>query len=664
MFEPLKRYSENIYKTYWIVHFTSVIICSIPLITRYPLDLESYLVQGFAVIIVLSISLAFTMVYLQSKLLTIKVEYPVSLDLRDYLYISVFTALVMMVLVCIDFSGSFHLLLFIPVIVCAMNYGKRVAAGVALLVGVFIMFASLVLGKKIGSSMLEDEMVHMTIMFLLAYLIGNISEENKRLAMHLKESLQFLTRLVDSIPAAIVSFSSSREIKYANRRFEEMTGISVREVLGQPLESEEVVRLPVLRNNRDFIERAIQDGESVDGIKDYVTCEDGRRIAVSAGIYALQRQQHGRKSGEALMILNDLTSEQEAAEWRRKSHHLLQEVEVGIVFVDGSGRVEMLNPAAERILGKDVQSVGIPFEELLKERSNMTEDQYQRLLSAEQADIELRMHGRVLILKKKDIRATDGIQGGKLFIINDVTELHEMNEKIRKAATLSIIGEIAAGTVHEIRNPLTTIKGMLQLMSFRDQEKKVKDLKEYFDLILDEIERLNKILSDFLLLARPGKKEFARVNLNELIEELWSFIESRGTMEKVSTEKRLAEHLPPVLGNRDQLKQVVINIVNNAFQAVYEGGRIIVRSYVDSDGQVCIDIADNGEGIPESILSRIFNPFFTTRDNGTGLGLAISNRIMNEHGGEICVKTEPSRGTTFTLKFPPCDEKTVCSSFS
>ena len=238
-----------------------------------------------------------------------------------------------------------------------------------------------------------------------------------------------------------------------------------------------------------------------------------------------------------------------------------------------------------------------------------------------------------------------------MFVLNDVTELRRLDSELRRAATLSVIGELAAGTVHEIKNPLTVIKGFIQLIQ-SNHDKSVGDYKTYFEMVIKETERIEKILSEYLMLARSQKTNFKKLDLNKVISDIWGLIESYAASNRINASMSLSPSLPEIFGDAEQIKQVIINIAKNACDAICDGGIVKIKTYINNQGRVCVDIEDNGNGIPEAALTKIFNPFFTTKDHGTGLGLAISNRIMADHNGEILVKSQTSKGTVFTLTFP------------
>ncbi|HHV71676.1 MAG TPA: hypothetical protein GXX38_03570 [Clostridia bacterium] len=227
------------------------------------------------------------------------------------------------------------------------------------------------------------------------------------------------------------------------------------------------------------------------------------------------------------------------------------------------------------------------------------------------------------------------------------------NQYLQNAERLSIIGQMAAGTAHEIRNPLTTIKGFLQLLQLKINNDKQEGYGEYLDIILTEIDRMNSIVSDFLVLAKPTETRLECLEVNILLQEILSLVTSESLLRGIDFKIVYGKNLPPVAGDKEKLKQVILNLINNAFQAMQEGGKLTIGTYYDEETEhVTIWIEDTGKGIPEEIMDKLFEPFFTTKETGTGLGLAISNQIIKNHKGRIRVESELGKGTKFFIDLP------------
>ena len=224
----------------------------------------------------------------------------------------------------------------------------------------------------------------------------------------------------------------------------------------------------------------------------------------------------------------------------------------------------------------------------------------------------------------------------------------EIEEQLRRADRLSALGELSAGMAHEIRNPLGSIRGTAEIL--REGIDPSDRRYEFAGILIKEVDRLNRVVQDFLDFARPAPVERSRVDINEALQELLVLTRQQAVKSGVRVEL-LPGDLPPAPGDREQLKQAFLNLFLNALQAMPAGGRLVIAT-TPLDGEVQVRFTDTGQGIPPESLEKIFNPFFTTRQEGTGLGLAITHRIVQGHGGRIEVASRIGEGTVFTLTFP------------
>jgi len=227
-------------------------------------------------------------------------------------------------------------------------------------------------------------------------------------------------------------------------------------------------------------------------------------------------------------------------------------------------------------------------------------------------------------------------------------QILEIEEQLRRADRLSALGELSAGMAHEIRNPLGSIRGTAEIL--RDGVPQDDPRLEFADILLKEVDRLNKVVQDFLDFARPGDPPMSHADLNRAIDEVVLLLGKQA--EKAGVRMRFdAGETPDLCGDIEKLKQVVLNLALNALQAMPDGGHLDIATE-SRDDRIHLILRDSGGGIPAGQLEKIFNPFFTTRDDGTGLGLAITHRIVQQHQGTIRVESEPGAGTCFKLEFP------------
>jgi len=245
---------------------------------------------------------------------------------------------------------------------------------------------------------------------------------------------------------------------------------------------------------------------------------------------------------------------------------------------------------------------------------------------------------------------------GNVIIIQDITDKKYKESKLRRAESLASLTTLAAGVAHEIKNPLGSISIYLQLIEKtidKNKSNKVaKEIKESVSIIKEEVERLNKIVMDFLFAVKPVNMNFTEEDLNNFILETVDLFSPELKDREIKVETHLSPKLPKVAIDKRYIKHVLINLVKNAEFAMRKDGGILKFTTEYKDNQAILKINDTGTGIPDHILSRIFDPYFTTKDSGSGIGLTISYKIIKEHGGDISVKTKENKGTTFIITLP------------
>lgn len=237
-------------------------------------------------------------------------------------------------------------------------------------------------------------------------------------------------------------------------------------------------------------------------------------------------------------------------------------------------------------------------------------------------------------------------------------QILEIEEQLRRADRLSALGELSAGMAHEIGNPLGSIKGTAEILrdAFPPEDKR----REFTTILIKEVDRLGGVVRDFLRFAKPAPVGLGSFDVNEALREVLLLTRQQTLKNRVETLFESGQ-VAPVAGDAEKVKQAFLNLVLNGIQAMAEGGTLTVSTRT-TDGQAEIRIADTGQGIAAGDLERIFNPFFTTRQEGTGLGLAITHRIVEGHGGKIEVESEIGRGTQFVMHLPLALEESAGES--
>jgi len=336
----------------------------------------------------------------------------------------------------------------------------------------------------------------------------------------------------------------------------------------------------------------------------------------------------------------------------------------GVIVTDPKGRIIYLNRAAcgffgieqetglghpigEVVRGLDWDILGGPGDEVISRDLEVFYPE-NRLLN---------FYVVPLLSDETDGGNTETV--GRAIILRDITETRRETEETIESERFSALTMLAAGVAHEVGNPLNSLDIHLQVMQRRLQKLPAKsrpELEKAIDVARSEVSRLDHIITQFLRAIRPQPLELLAENLNTIVEESVTFLAREIHDRDVSVERDLASNIPTIQVDRDQLKQAFYNIVRNAFQAMKTGGILRIRTSTD-ETHVNVSFSDTGGGIPPENISRIFEPYFTTKASGTGLGLLIVRRIVRAHGGEVVLESAPGRGLTLTIRLPRADSR-------
>ncbi|MED0409806.1 two-component system sensor histidine kinase AtoS [Escherichia coli] len=356
--------------------------------------------------------------------------------------------------------------------------------------------------------------------------------------------------------------------------------------------------------------------------------------------------------GQISQSVNNLA--QALRETRTLNDLIIENAADGVIAIDRQGDVTTMNPAAEVITGyQRHELVGQPYSMLFDNTQFYSPVLDTLEHGTEHVALEISFPGRdrtiELSVTTSRIHNTHGEMIGALVIFSDLTARKETQRRMAQAERLATLGELMAGVAHEVRNPLTAIRGYVQILR---QQTGDPIHQEYLSVVLKEIDSINKVIQQLLEFSRPRHSQWQQVSLNALVEETLVLVQTAGVQARIDFISELDNELSPINADRELLKQVLLNILINAVQAISARGKIRIRTWQYSDSQQAISIEDNGCGIDLSLQKKIFDPFFTTKASGTGLGLALSQRIINAHQGDIRVASLPGYGATFTLILP------------
>jgi two-component system nitrogen regulation sensor histidine kinase GlnL len=343
---------------------------------------------------------------------------------------------------------------------------------------------------------------------------------------------------------------------------------------------------------------------------------------------------------------------------------IIANLEDGVVAIDRDGRIVIFNEAAEILTEiSSSRAMELSLEQLFKREpwiidlAKKTCPPHQESARGE-GDLVTRWGQKVPVsVTASPLQDRRDHFLGTILLLRDIKHRRELEEDLKRADRLAMMGTFAAGLAHEIRNPLGGIKGAAQLLR---RSLDGQSLKEYTDIMVREVDRVNQLIEHLLDLSRPLELSLAPVNIHEVLDEVLLLESQAVSDEQVKVKKKFDPSLPPVRADRAQLMQVFLNLVKNAFQAMAQGGTLTVVTRVETDFHIrgrgtkrkrliWVDISDEGAGIKETDLPHIFSPFFSTKNSGTGLGLATCYRIIKEHGGLIRVESTEGKGTTFKV---------------
>lgn len=327
---------------------------------------------------------------------------------------------------------------------------------------------------------------------------------------------------------------------------------------------------------------------------------------------------------------------------------IVQGINTGLMTVDRDGFITSFNREAEKITGYSFwEAYKAKVEEIFP---GLADAAHRRGTERwEMPYVGKGGNSLHLGLSLSSLRDHDGAEAGSIVIFQDLTPYKEMEEAVRGAEKLAAVGKLAAGIAHEIRNPLASMSGSIQVL--RDELELSEENRRLMDIILRETERLNGLITEFLNYARPYKPEKEEFDLSSVMMETLDIFEKGLSNGQGITIKREIVPEVKVCGERERLKEVLWNLFNNAVQSMPGEGSLTV-SLKKNDNMAVAAVRDTGEGIEEEDLKRVFEPFFTTKTHGSGLGLATVYRIIEAHEGKIRVESEKGKGTVFTILLP------------
>ncbi|KUO70226.1 MAG: hypothetical protein APF77_18200 [Clostridia bacterium BRH_c25] len=480
----------------------------------------------------------------------------------------------------------------------------------------------------------------------LAEAYEKLEERNARI----KEISDTLNDTLDALPIGILNYEADNRIKYMNKRLEDMLACDRNALYGLTAE--------------EFLEAFPTDDQEERNL--FELANEGKKNTISTiRTYKNMKGEHVNISLTSQNIKNGLLvyfyevkKEQEIKNFHLQTQTILNAVNNCVLMTDRNKKIVLYNEAFKKVfetngidlIGMSLDSFNESIDLILNElQESMQEEEFNK--PREVSITTLKGNRREMLVHVDYIRNIEKEIIGAISVFTDITEIKKQSRSMQQQEKLAIIGQMAAGIIHEIKNPLSTIKGLSQLIIAKTKLDKVR---EYSAVINGSIDDVTKVVNEFLNFAKPKPTVKIRTNMNRIVESMQLFTETQCYTKNIKTQFHYSSCIMEITADESKIKQVILNITENAIAAMenIELPELKVSTYYDADmGEGVIQISDNGTGMSSEVIGKLGIPFFTTKEKGTGLGLGISYQIMSEHNGRIEVESEAGKGTVFKIVF-------------
>jgi len=460
-----------------------------------------------------------------------------------------------------------------------------------------------------------------------------------------------LKLMIEETPGAFISIDKNLVITHANKeanrllKSDNIIGKNVKELLANNnVSADKPHILMSLRYGKIYIKEKFEVRDRIFHVNSSPVIDPITNENIGAVCYFVDVTEEEKESIKTHKLLEEYLNHS------KNLQQLLDAIPIAFLAVDKEMKIIFINERLinlfdlfemHELIGKDLilisKEVYTPIEELII---------YRALQGEELKNEPCHVMGLDLLVNGYPIKTEDNKIIGAITIFQDITELEILRNEITNMERLNLVGQMAASITHEIRNPMATIKGFIQLL----KEESPGDNQHYYQIIINELDRANNIISDFLSLSQNRIIEMNYYNLNDIIEELYPILSADANIKGHFIDLELDQELPDLLLNKKEIKQLILNLTRNSTESMSNSGRLLILTK-KFDDEVELQISDTGCGIPKPILKKIFEPFYTTKEGGTGLGLAVSKSIVEKHNGKIIIISTENVGTTFIIKF-------------
>ncbi len=347
------------------------------------------------------------------------------------------------------------------------------------------------------------------------------------------------------------------------------------------------------------------------------------------------------------------------AQMKTYTENVVESMADGLISIDSDKKIVTLNRRAAEFLGGEEKNLkGLIISNIFEPNIETLLKDQKMIIRDMEVEIKPSSGGQIpLSLSAAPLKDETGREMGLVLLLRDLREIRDLQEKVRRSERLASLGRLAAGVAHEIRNPLSSIRGFAQY--FMRRLKGQEEEQGYASIMVKEVDRLNRVITELLDFARPKEPHREPQAMEEIVAYSLMLLKTEFSQKQIILEKSFAPDLPKVEVDRDQISQALLNLFLNSLESMEGGGKIeISLKKIRQPPALEIEVTDTGRGIAREDLGKVFEPFFSTKRKGSGLGLAIVHQIVEGHGGNIAVDSQEGRGTTFRITLPLNEEKT------
>ena len=485
---------------------------------------------------------------------------------------------------------------------------------------------------------------------------------------HLLQSLDvqrnIMKRCFELAPFGVVLLGRQNSIVYSNTPFTQLTQYLPEEL--DQLQGHALRTLFMTESQEQDLFQLLADKQgAVEEIFCYLRQKGGTLTPSLITGFPLTS---GAKAGSEgyILFVRDVSPSHQLQILQQQYHFLLNSLNQGVVVTDLELNITYVNHAFCEIFPHEQSALlGRSLEGLSQEEVSSELEIDPFTISRRLADFTLEtgenqnrelvvphpgVHYRCIQISTTPIKDMTSSCIGVLLFYQDRTAEKELQETMRRHDQLETVSQMAASIAHEVRNPMTSVQGFLQLMSKEIDPSHTHSM--YLHVMEEDLKRINNIITEYLNFSRMGSDSLEDVWIGTLLHNLYTLLESEANLKGIQIELSLSGNNPLLIANPHGLKQVLINLARNAMEAMKETGGTLTLALETTDDHICLMVQDTGPGIEPEYLTRIFDPFYTTKKTGTGLGLFISKKIVDEHNGTIRVQSEAGKGTTFAIYLP------------